>query len=52
MDYQVVDQIGTPNLPEYSAFHIGALLFTTASSGVAFEGPEYVSVFDEYNSRF
>jgi hypothetical protein len=52
MDYQVVDQIGTPNLPEYSAFHIGALLFTTASSGVAFAGPELVSVYNEYNSRF
>lgn len=54
MDYQVSDQIGqySPTIAEFSSFHIGALVFATASSGAVFSQAQRDAIRTEYQSRF
>lgn len=54
MDYQVADQIGqySPTVAEFSSFHIGALVFATASSGAVFSQAQRGAIRTEYQSRF
>lgn len=54
MDYQVADQIGqySPIVAEFSSFHIGALVFATASSGGVFSQAQRDAIRTEYTSRF